>query len=161
MKKFFHAMIFALCFLSLFGCSNAKDDAPYPLPVDASTIDDFKCVCSINEETKFVIDNNDAKELYSYITKRWLKAKETRFDSTEQNYIYLSFQDGEPFLISSQEPKAEISNTCAASEEHFYGVFWIGENDYLVFTAMPITSFQEYYILPEGTYKNVLEMVTR
>lgn len=153
-------MIFVLCFLSLFGCSNAKDDALYTLPMDVSNIEDFKCVCSIDEETEFVIDNNDAKELYSYITSQLQKAKETRIDRTEQNYIYLSFQDGEPLLILSQEPKAEISNALAVSEKHFYGVFWICENDYLVFTAMPITSFQKYYILPEGTYNKVLEMVT-
>ena len=138
-------MIFALCFLSLLGCSSAKDDALYALPADVSGIEDFKCVCSTDGETEFVIYNDYAKE--------------TKIDVTEQNYIFLSFQDGEPLLILSQEPNADTSNTFSVSEEHFYGVFWICENDYLVFTATPMTSFQKYYMLPEGTYNKVLEMV--
>lgn len=159
LKRFFHAMIFALCFLSLLGCSSAKDDALYALPADVSGIEDFKCVCSTDGETEFVINNDYAKELYSYITSLWQNARETKIDVTEQNYIFLSFQDGEPLLILSQEPNADTSNTFSVSEEHFYGVFWICENDYLVFTATPMTSFQKYYMLPEGTYNKVLEMV--
>lgn len=161
LKRVFHAMLFALCFLSLLGCSDTAKDALYALPVDASDIEDFKCVCSTDEETEFIIDNNYAKELYRYITSQWQKAKETELVRTEQRSIYLSFQDGEPLLTLNQEPKAETSNTLAVSEQHFYGVFWICENDYLVFTATPMTSFQKYYTLPEGTYNKVLEMVTQ
>lgn len=48
-----------------------KDDA---LPADVSGIEDFKCVCSTDGETEFVINNDYAKELYSYITSLWQNA---------------------------------------------------------------------------------------
>ena len=83
-------------------------------------------------------------------------AVETAKDETEQDYIYLSFQDGEPLLISNQTQESEI-----ASELNFYGAFWIHENDYLVFTATPMTSFQKYYKMPEGTYRKVAEMIKK
>ncbi|MGN0786965.1 MAG: hypothetical protein ACI4OB_06195 [Christensenellales bacterium] len=74
LKSFFHALIFALCFLSLLGCFSAKDDALYALPADVSGIEDFKCVCSTDGETEFVINNDYAKKLYSYITSLWQNA---------------------------------------------------------------------------------------
>ena len=161
LKRFLYAILFALCFLFLFGCSDTKDDVRYALPIDASEIEDFKCVCSTAGETEFVIENDHAKELYTYITNQWQNAKETEIDRTEQSYVYLSFQDGAPFLIPSRESTAVASDTLAESEKHFYGVFWICENDTLIFTAMPMTSFQKYYRLPEGTYHKVLEMATQ
>ena len=93
--------------------------------------------------------------------EQWEKAEETEIDRTEQDYIYLSFQDGEPLLILSQEPKVEISDVLAVSDEHFYGVFWIHENDYMVYTAMPMTSFQVYYKMPAGTYDKIAELVKK
>lgn len=150
------------CLISLFSCSKEKsNDAIVTYPEDVSAIADFKCVCSTDHETEFVIENDKAKSLYSYIMKQWKKADETQIDITEQDYIYLSFQDGEPLLILSQESKSEISDTIAVSDEHFYGVFWIHENDYMVYTAMPMTSFQKYYKMPEGTYNKIAEMMTK
>ena len=150
------------CLMFLFGCSKEKpDDAIVTFPEDVSAIADFKCVCSTDHETEFVIENDDAKALYTYIGEQLEKAEQTEIDRTEQDYIYLSFQDGEPLLILSQEPKAEIFDTFAVSDEHFYGVFWIHENDYMVFTAMPMTSFQKYYKMPEGTYNKIAEMITK
>ena len=150
------------CLISLFGCSKEKpDDAIVTYPEDVLAIADFKCVCSTDHETEFVIENDEAKALYTYIMEQWEKAEETENDRTEQDYIYLSFQDGEPLLILSQEPKAEISDTLAVSDEHFYGVFWIHENDYMVFSAMPMTSFQKYYKMPEGTYDKIAELVKK
>ena len=149
-----------LCLLSLFGCSKDKNNnAIVTYPEDVSAIADFKCVCSTDHETEFVIENDDAKALYTYIGEQLEKAEQTEIDRTEQDYIYLSFQDGEPLLILSQEPKAEISDILAVSDEHFYGVFWIHENDYMVYTAMPITSFQKYYKMPDGTYDKIAELV--
>ena len=155
------------CLMSLFGCSKEKPDEAIVTFSDVtfseyvSAIADFKCVCSTDTETEFVIEDEDAKALYTYIMEQWEKAEETEIDRTEQDYIYLSFQDGEPLLILSQEPKAEISDALAVSDEHFYGVFWIHENDYMVFTAMPMTSFQKYYKMPEGTYNKIAEMITK
>ncbi len=151
-----------LCLLSFFGCSKDKTHgATVTYPEDISSIADFKCVCSIDHKTEFVIENDEAKALYTYIMEQWEKAEETEIDRTEQDDIYLSFQDGEPLLILSQEPKAEISDALAVSDEHFYGVFWIHENDYMVFTAMPMTSFQKYYKMPEGTYDKIAELVKK
>ena len=150
------------CLISLFGCSKEKPNyAIVTYPEDVSAIADFKCVCSTDHETEFIIEDEEAKALYTYIMEQWEKAEETEIDRTEQDDIYLSFQDGEPLLILSQEPKAEISDALAVSDEHFYGVFWIHENDYMVFTAMPMTSFQKYYKMPEGTYNKIAEMITK
>ena len=150
------------CLMSLFGCSKEKNnDAIVTYPEDVSAIADFKCVCSTDHETEFVIENDDAKALYTYIGEQLEKAEQTEIDRTEQDYIYLSFQDGEPLLILSQDPKAEISDALAVSDEHFYGVFWIHENDYMVYTAMPMTSFQVYYKMPAGTYDKIAELVKK
>ena len=152
------------CSLILFGCSEEKttDSVTDPVityPENISAIADFKCVCSTDHKTEFVIENDDAKALYTYIVEQ--KAEKTQIDRTEQDYIYLSFQDGEPFLILNQDPKAETSDTLAVAEEHFYGVFWIHENDYMVYTAMPMTSFQVYYKMPAGTYDRIAELVKK
>ena len=150
------------CLISLFGCSKEKsNDAIVTYPEDVSAIADFKCVCSTDHETEFVIENDEAKALYTYIMEQWEKAEQTEIDRTEQDYIYLSFQDGEPLFILSQEPKAEISDALAVSDEHFYGVFWIHENDYMVYTPMPITSFIVYYKMPAGTYDKIAELVKK
>ena len=150
------------CFMSLVGCSKEKPkDAIVTYPEDVSAIFDFKCVCSTDRETEFVIENDDAKVLYTYINEQLEKAKQTEIDRTEQDYIYLSFQDGEPLLIQSQDPKAKISDALAISNEHFYGVFWIYENDCMVYTAMPMTSFQIYYKMPAGTYDKIAEFVKK
>lgn len=150
------------CLISLFGCSKEKpSNTIVTHPEAVSAIADFKCVCSTDHETEFVIEDGEAKALYTYIMEQLEKAEETEIDRTEQDYIYLSFQDGEPLLILSQEPKAEISDALAVSDEHFYGVFWIHENDYMVYTAMPMASFQKYYKMPEGTYNKIAEMITK
>ena len=150
------------CLTSLFGCSKEKpNNTIVTYPEDFSTIADFKCVCSTDHETEFVIEDDEAKALYTYIMEQWEKAEETEIDRTEQDYIYLSFQDGEPLLTLSQEPNAEISDALAVSDEHFYGVIWIHENDYMVFTAMPMTSFQKYYKMPAGTYDKITELVKK
>ena len=150
------------CLMSLLGCAKEKpNDAIVTYPEDISAITDFKCVCSTDHETEFVIEDDGAKALYTYIMEQWKKAEETEIDRTEQDYIYLLFQDGEPLLILSQEPKVEISDVLAVSDEHFYGVFWIHKNDYMVYTAMPITSFQKYYKMPEGTYDKIAELVKK
>lgn len=165
-KRFAQIIGCALCVLAcsliLFGCSNEKPkSAIVKYPEDISAIDDFKCVCSTGNKSEFVIENDSAKELYTYIMEQWKNAEETEVDRTEQDCIYLSFQDGEPFLILNQEANAETADNSIVSKEHFYGVFWICENDYMVFTATPMTSFQRYYKLPEGTYERVLEMVAK
>ncbi len=150
------------CLISLLGCSKEKpNDATVTYTEDISAVADFKCVCSTDNETEFTIKDDNAKALYTYIMEQWKDAEETQIDRTEQDCIYLSFQDGEPLLILSQEPKAEISDALAVSNEHFYGVFWIHENDYMVYTAMPMASFQKYYKMPEGTYSKVSEMITK
>ena len=52
------------CLISLFGCSKEKpNDAIVTYPEDVSAITDFKCVCSTDHETEFVIENEDAKAL--------------------------------------------------------------------------------------------------
>ena len=141
------------CSMSLFGCSKEKpNNAIVTYPEDVSAISDFKCVYSIDHKTEFVIEDNDAKTLYKYIREQWETAEETKIDQTEQEYIYLSFQDGEPFLISSEA-------TTETPDAHFYGVFWIHENDYMVFSPAPITSTQLYYQMPEGTYLKITEMI--
>ena len=150
------------CLISLFGCAKEKpNDAIVTYPEDISAITDFKCVCSTDHETEFVIEDDGAKALYTYIMEQWKKAEKTEIDRTEQDYIYLSFQDGEPLLILSQESKAKISDALVVSDEHFYGVFWIHENDYMVYTAMPMTSFQVYYKMPAGTYDKIAELVKK
>lgn len=160
MKKFLCIMLGVLCVLSLFGCSKENEnDALMRIPAEVSNINDFKCVCSTDNETEFLIEGESAKELYTYIWEKQRQAEQTEIDRTEQNYIYLSFQDGEPLYSLNQQTKT--SDALAGSERHFYGVFWIHENDYMVYTAMPMTSFQSYYKLPEGTYNKVLEMITR
>ena len=114
------------CLMSLFGCSNEKpNDAIVTFPEDVSAIADFKCVCSTDHETEFVIEDEDAKALYTYIMEQWEKAEETEIDRTEQDYIYLSFQDGEPLLILSQEPKAEISDARLILQEHRIFLLWV------------------------------------
>ncbi len=160
--EFFCLLCVVTCLISLFGCSKEKpNDAIVTYPEDVSAVADFKCVCSTDHETEFVIEDDEAKALYTYIMEQWENAEETEIDRTEQDYIYLSFQDGESLLILTQEPKAEISDALAVSDEHFYGVFWIHENDYMVYIAMPMTSFQKYYKMPEGTYSKVAEMITK
>lgn len=150
------------CLISLLGCSKEKPNGAIgTYTEDISAVADFKCVCSTDNETEFTIKDDNAKALYTYIMEQWKDAEETQIDRTEQDCIYLSFQDGEPLLILSQEPKAEISDALAVSNEHFYGVFWIHENDYMVYTAMPMASFQKYYKMPEGTYSKVSEMITK
>lgn len=95
------------CLISLFGCSQEKpNDAIVTYSEDVSAFADFKCVCSTDHETEFVIENDDAKALYTYINEQLEKAEQTEIDRTEKDYIYLSFQEGEPLLILSQEPKA-------------------------------------------------------
>ena len=52
------------CLMSLFGCSKEKpNDAIVTYPEDVSAIADFKCVCSTDHETEFVIEDKDAKAL--------------------------------------------------------------------------------------------------
>ena len=150
------------CLISLFGCEKEKtNDAIVTYPEDVSTMVDFKCVCSTDHEAEFVIKDDKAKALYTYIREQWKAAEETQFDQTEQECIYLSFQDGEPLFILNQELSGEISGTPAVLDNHFYGVFWIHENDYMTYTAMPMTSFQKYYKMPEGTYHKVAELITK
>ncbi len=175
----------AACFLSLLGCAKEDPkDAIVTFPEDVSAIADFKCVCATDRETEFVIENGEAKALYTYISKQFEKAEEaeeTNVDKAEQDYIYLAFQDGDPWLTGNQEPKAEISDSFTAADEHFYGVFgssavtsmemptvadehfygvfWIHENDYMVYTATPVTSFQVYYKMPAGTYDKIAELL--
>ena len=151
-----------VCVLTLFGCVEEKPkDAIVTYPEDLSVLTDFKCVCSTDSDTEFVIENDDAKALYAYIGEQWKKAEETEIDRTEQDCIYLSFQDGDPLFILSQEPKAERPDAFEVSDENFYGVFWICENDYMVYTAMPMTSFQVYYKMPAGTYNKIAELVKK
>ncbi len=151
------------CFLSLLGCAKGDPkDAIVTFPEDVSAIADFKCVCATDRETEFVIENDEAKALYTYISKQFEKAEETEepnVDGTEQDYIHLSFQDGDPWLTLNQEPKAEISDSFTVADEHFYGVFWIHENDYMVYTATPVTSFKVYYKMPAGTYDKIAVLV--
>ena len=48
------------CLMSLFGCSKEKpNDAIVTFPEDVSAIADFKCVCSTDHETEFVIENDN------------------------------------------------------------------------------------------------------
>ncbi len=159
MKKLFCFMLSVLCLFSLFGCSNVKEnDALNTLPTDVYDIEDFKCVCSIDGETEFVIEADEAKQLYSFVMEQWGQADQTNIDSLEKEYVYIQFQDGEPFVLS-QQAKTEVADTPAESVEQFYGVFWILESDFMVYTAAPMTSFQAYYKLPDGTYDKVTEMV--
>lgn len=152
MKKNFILFLITLCMISLFGCSKDNSEVfPLTIPADVSSITDFKCVCSTGGETKFVIEGDKAVDLYSFVTEIWHQSEEIERDLTEQSYVYLVFQDGDPVYVYSQEQDA--SNT------HFYGVFWICENDYLVFTGSPLTSFQKHYRLPKDSYKNILEML--
>ena len=161
MKRFLSIVLVLLYVISLFGCSkDTSDEALYNHPVDVSSITDFKCVCSTDHKTEFVIENETAKALYAYITDAWQKVQEAEIDGNEQDYIYLSFQDGEPLLVLNQQPKVEICDALQVSGEQFYGVFWVYENDYLTFTASPVTSFQEYYKLPGGSYDKILKMVS-
>lgn len=90
--------------------------------------------------------------------EQWGQADQTNIDSLEKKYVYIQFQDGEPFILSHQA-KTEVADTPAESGEQFYGVFWILESDFMVYTAAPMTSFQAYYKLPDGTYDKVTEMV--
>ena len=166
------------CFLSLLGCAKGDPkDAIVTFPEDVSAIADFKCVCATDRETEFVIENDEAKALYTYISKQFEKAEETEetnVDRTEQDYIYLSFQDGDPWLaeISDSFTVADehfygvfwssavtSMETPTVADEHFYGVFWIHENDYMVYTATPVTSFKVYYKMPAGTYDKIAELV--
>ena len=74
------------CLMSLFGCSKEKpNDAIVTYPEDVSAIADFKCVCSTDHETEFVIENDEAKALYAYISEQLEKAEQTEIDKTEQN----------------------------------------------------------------------------
>ena len=159
-QRILHLLCVGVVFLVLYGCSNqTATSSIVSYPADISVVDDFKCVCSINQQTEFVVEEDASKELYTYIQKQWAKASETKMDTSKQDCIYLLFQVGEPFLISSQENETEKSNAHAVSQANYYGVLWIHENDYMVFTAMPFTSFQRYYQMPEGTYDRVMKMV--
>ena len=96
------------CLMAVFGCSKEKpNDAIVTYPKDVSAIVDFKCVCSTDHKTQFIIENDEAKALYTYIMEQWKKAEEAEIDRTEQDDIYLSFQDGEPLLMASQDPKSD------------------------------------------------------
>ena len=56
------------CLISLFGCSKEEpNDAIVTCPEDVSAIADFKCVCSTDHETEFVIEDEDAKALLSLL----------------------------------------------------------------------------------------------
>ncbi len=136
-KKLLCFICLAACLLSLFGCAGGS---AMTYPADVSAIDGFECICSEDGETEFVIEGENAKELYTYIAGQWEKADETEGYSAEQARIYLSFSD---------------------AEENFYGVFWIYENDYVVFTAMPEASLQKYYKFPAGTYEVLTEMIEK
>lgn len=153
----------AACFLSLPGCSKEKPkDAIVLSPTDVSAIADFKCVCSTDHETEFVIENDEAKALYTYISKPFEKAEEieeTNVDKAGQDYIHLYFLDGEPMLTGNQEPKAEKSDSFTFATYHFYGDFWIYENDYLAYAETPVTSFHADYKMPAGTYDKIAELV--
>lgn len=73
------------CLISLFGCSKEKpNDAIVTYPEDVSAVADFKCVCSTGHETEFVIKDDEAKTLYTYIMEQWEKAEENEIDRTEQ-----------------------------------------------------------------------------
>ena len=75
------------CSISLFGCSKEKpNDSIVTYPEDISAIADFKCVCSTDRETDFIIEDDEAKALYTYIMEQWEKAEETEIDRT---VIYL------------------------------------------------------------------------
>ena len=72
------------CLVSMFGCSKEKpNDAIVTYPEDVSAITDFKCVCSTDHETEFVIEDEEAKALYTYIMEQWEKAEETKIDRTK------------------------------------------------------------------------------
>lgn len=163
-NKIIRIFYFTICIIIVFsmtlvGCS--KDDPAVSYPEDISDVVGFKCVCSTDHKTEFVIENDDAKVLYTYIKNQWKHAEESEPYHTKQACIHLSFQDGEPLLILNREANLNNSNNFVKAEQNFYGVFWIQENDYMVYTAMPMTSFQKYYKLPEGTYSKVLSMIAK
>ncbi len=136
-KKILCLICIIACVSAFFGCSG---DSYVNYPADVSAVDGFKCVYSSDSETDFAIEGETAKELYTYIAGQWEKSNETELEGAGQARIYLSFCDG---------------------EENFYGTFWICENDYMVFTATPETSFQKYYELPAGTYEKLSEMIEK
>ena len=116
---------------------------------DVSNIEDFRCSCIIKSE--FEIKNDKAKEIYNYITEQWQKSEEKHFDEKGLNWISLAFISGDSPPINEDD---NVSFT-----EIYYGVFQIHENDYLMYTAAPFTSFASGYKMPDGTYNKILEMV--
>ena len=64
------------CLVSMFGCSKEKpNDAIVTYPEDVSAITDFKCVCSTDHETEFVIEDEEAKALLSALAFHLVKDK--------------------------------------------------------------------------------------
>ena len=134
MKRFFCMVVCVVWLLSLFGCSQEKEnDEWYILPDDVSDIEDFKCVCSLDGETDFLIEGETAKELYVYIREQWENSEDTMFDGTENIYIFLSFQEGYPLMLSGEKPDPEkkVSEASPVNDTLFYGVFQVYENDYM------------------------------
>ena len=151
------ALLFiAATLITLFGCS--KESAGSSFMPEIADVADFKCVCSTDQETEFVIEDDRAQALFTYLMEQWQKAEETQIDRSQQDCIYLLFQDGEPLLILNQEPNAKFSDAFS-SEAHFYGVFWIHENGYMVYSPMPTASRQTYCKLPEGTYETIAQLL--
>lgn len=158
MKKLLFVGLCILFATSLFGCSNnQKEISTGVISADVSDVENFKCVCSLDRQTEFVIEGKESKDLYNYILEQWEHSDKSETQNSQSKDIYMSFQDGEPFEISNQNTINSDIN--AGSERNFYGVFWVSENDYLTYTSSPMTSYQETYKLPEGTYMQILEMV--
>lgn len=90
MKKLLCIMLGVLCVLSLFGCSKENEnDALMRIPADVSNIEDFKCVCSTDNETEFLIEGESAKELYTYISEKQQQAEQTEIDRTEHKITFI------------------------------------------------------------------------
>ncbi len=160
MKKLLFVALCILLFISLIGCSSSQNEiSAGVVSENVLDVENFKCVCSIDQQAEFVIEGKDSKDLYNYILEQWKLSDKAESQNSQSKDIYMSFQDGEPLEFSNQN--SINSDIIAESESNFYGVFWVSENDYLTYTSSPMTSYQETYKLPEGTYTQIIEMIAQ
>ena len=132
-------LLFSLC---LSGCQTNRLTM---IPSDVSKIEDFKCVVCIGETEEFVVEGEQAKNLYQYIYDTAHRSEQTDALLAKSSvdyltdYIELSFQTDDPVA--------------------FYGVFDVFPDDYMIFVPSISMSAMDYYLSPAGTYQAVEEML--
>ncbi len=165
-KVSFLTVIFLLLSVCFCGCTKNNDSTN--VVSNNSQAEEIKCVAYVPEGDEWVVEGEQANNLYKYICENfksseksdWYYAKSSVNPKTD--YICLSFQTGTPLMISDDETvstKVYNFDDFEMFEGEFFGTFRVYVDDYVLYTETPVTSHNEIYIFPDGTYRTIQDML--